>query len=413
MPSAKQVLWVTSIAELLAMSLWFSGTAVLPQLARQWHAGLDVTAWLTIAVQLGFVAGALLSAVFNLPDVFSATRIFIVSCFAAAGCNAAFAVVAADHITVALMFRFLTGLLLAGVYPTGMKILTGWFRGGRGLALGILVGALTVGSALPHAVHAFGDISWRAVVLATSGFAALAGVVVMFGVSDGPYAAPAPRFDFHQVSQIVRNRRLRLANFGYLGHMWELYSMWPWITLLLAASRGAPSPSSLEMVSFAAIAAGAIGCVWAGQASDRAQRGTAAERIRRRSRVTVWAMMVSATCCVLAALFIHHFPVLVAVAIIWGVAVVADSAQFSTIVSEVSDQRYVGTALTLQTALGFLLTTVSIRAVASIAAHRGWGVAAAAMAIGPALGVIAMLRLEAAVQGISEPERAGNFASES
>ncbi len=397
----KRVLWLIAAAELLAMSLWFSGTAVLPQLARQWQAGLGVTSWLTIAVQLGFVAGALLSAVLNLPDVFSATRIFVASCLLAAVSNALFALLAARSVPLALLFRFMTGLLLAGVYPTGMKILTGWYRGGRGLALGILVGALTVGSALPHAVHAFGELPWRAVVLSSSGFAVLAAGCVLFGVRDGPYAAPAPRFDFRQVSEVVRNRRLRLANLGYLGHMWELYSMWGWITILLAASRQAISPSGLEAASFAAIAAGGIGCIWAGWASDRAQGesgATTAKLVRGRAGVTIWAMAISGACCVLAALALHHFPWLLAIALVWGVAVVADSAQFSTIVSEISDQRYVGTALALQTALGFLLTTVSIRVIALIAAHYGWGAAAAAMSIGPALGIVAMLRLQRAAE---------------
>ncbi len=396
--SRRRVLWLVAIAELLAMSLWFSGTAVLPQLARLWHADFCVTAWLTMAVQLGFVAGALLSAIFNLPDVFSATRVFVFSCLLAAIANALFALVAGHSAVLALLFRFLTGLLLAGVYPVGMKILTGWYRAGRGLALGILVGALTVGSALPHGVHAFGELPWRTVVLVSSLFAAIAGLLAMLGVGDGPYVTPAPHFDFRQIGQVVRNRRVRLANLGYLGHMWELYSMWAWITILLAASRRALSPNVLELISFAAIAAGAVGCVWAGWASDRTQHASSAERIQGRSRVTVWAMAVSGTCCVLASLSLHHFALLVAIALVWGVAVVADSAQFSTIVSEVSGQAYVGTVLTMQTALGFLLTAISIRVIALIAAHFGWGLAAAAMAIGPALGIAAMLRLEHAVE---------------
>ncbi len=187
--------------------------------------------------------------------------------------------------------------------------------------------------------------------------------------------------------------------------------MWGWVTLLLAASRGAASPSGLEAASFAAIASGAIGCVWAGWASDRAQNGTTAQRIRCRSRVTVWAMAVSGACCVLAAFSIHHFALLVAIAIVWGIAVVADSAQFSTIISEVSDQRYIGTALTLQTALGFLLTSFSIRAIAYIAAHHGWAAASAAMAIGPALGIVAMLQVERAVARPA-PEPAARHARE-
>ncbi len=396
--SQRRVLWLIAVAELLAMSLWFSGTAVLPQLARLWHADFSVTAWLTMAVQLGFVAGALLSAIFNLPDVFSATRVFVFSCLLAAVANALFAFAAGHGVVLAILFRFLTGLLLAGVYPVGMKILTGWYRAGRGLALGILVGALTIGSALPHGVHAFGELPWRTVVLVSSLFAVIAGLLAMVGIGDGPYSAPAPRFDFHQIGEVVRNRRVRLANLGYLGHMWELYSMWAWITILLAASRRTLTPTVLELASFAAIAAGAAGCVWAGWASDRNQHASCAERIQGRSRVTIWAMAVSGACCVLAGLSIHHFALLVAIALVWGVAVVADSAQFSTIISEVSDQAYVGTVLTMQTALGFLLTAISIRVIALIAAHFGWGVAAAAMAIGPALGIAAMLRLEHAVE---------------
>jgi len=401
--SQSRVLCLVAIAELLAKSLWFSGTAVIPQLSREWHADISLTSWLTLAVQLGFVAGALILAASNLLDLVSAAWIFAASGVLGAIFNGAFALIAADHVGLALLFRFLTGMIAAGVYPTGMKLLTGWFgRERRGLAMGIVVGAITVGSALPHAVH-IGSLPWRQVVYVCSGFSLLA-AALMLGVREGPLQVAQPRFDFRQWSQALRNRRLRLANLGYLGHMWELYSMWGWITLLLAAAAPGTSHRLLETLSFAAIAAGLLGCVWAGYVSDRNQRpvqDSASLDVRARARVTIVAMATSGMCCVLVAIFFHHFWLVVAISFVWGISVVADSAQFSTIVSEVSDQRYVGTALTMQTAMGFLLTAVSIRMVAAIGTAYGWRWAALSMAIGPAMGVLAMVRLQHA------PETAG------
>jgi len=398
-----RVLCLVAIAELLAKSLWFSGTAVIPQLSREWHANLSLTAWLTLSVQLGFVAGALILAASNLLDLVSPARIFAASGVLGALFNGAFALVAADHAGLALFFRFLTGMIVAGVYPTGMKLVTGWFGSKRrGLAMGILVGAITVGAALPHAVH-IGSLPWRQVVYVCSGFSLLA-AALMRAVRQGPLHVAQPKFDFRQCAQALRNRRLRLANFGYLGHMWELYSMWGWITLLLAAAAPGASQHLLETLSFAAIAVGLVGCVWAGYVSDRNQQrvqDSASLDIRARAHVTIVAMSASGACCVLAAIFFRHFWVVVAISLIWGISVVADSAQFSTIISEVSDQRYVGTALTMQTAMGFLLTAVSIRVVAAIGTAFGWRWAALSMAIGPAMGLIAMVRLR------HTPETAG------
>ena len=406
-PKARNTLILLSVAELLAMSLWFTGTAVLPQLEREWRLGLGAASWLTISVQLGFVTGALLAAIFNLADVFSAPRIFVISALLAATANALFATFS-SNVAFALTCRFLTGAFLAGVYPTGMKILAGWFQQGRGLALGILIAALTIGSATPHALLAGRDymlanIPWHHIVLASSGLAILAAMIVALGVREGPYAAPQPPFHFSQIGEALRNRRLRLANLGYLGHMWELYSMWGWISLLLAAAasrseRTVPA-SFIEFATFLVIAIGAIGCVWAGLASDTlagAAASSAAGRLKSRANVTIIAMATSAGCCLLAALLFNHLSLLLVVALIWGVAVIADSAQFSAIVSEVSDQRYVGTALTTQTALGFLLTTISLRVMAYVAANYGWRWAAASLAIGPVLGVVAMVRLKRA-----------------
>lgn len=394
--AGRRVLWLLALAELLAMSLWFTGTVVLPQLAALWGADLGRAAWLTLAVQLGFVAGAVVSAALNLADVYRPTRLFALCAVLAAGANALFAWVAAASVPAALVLRFLTGAFLAGVYPPGMKIMAGWYQRGRGLALGVLVGALTVGSALPHAVNATGGLPWRGVVLASSGFALVAALLVALGVTEGPYAGGRAVFDLRQAGEVFRNRRLRLATFGYLGHMWELYSMWGWIAVMLAASEPGTPRAVVEWAAFGAVAIGFVGCVWAGRASDvLPAAGTGAARVARRADVTILAMSVSGACCVLAALAFGHFGWLIAISLVWGVAIIADSAQFSAIISEVAEPRYVGTALTLQTAVGFLLTTVSVRVVAAIGINLGWRWAAASMAVGPLLGIVAMARLKA------------------
>lgn len=389
--SSRRVLFFLSLAELLAMSLWFTGTAVLPQVTKIWDSGIALGSWLTVAVQIGFAVGALAFALFNIPDIFSPISVFVASAILAAAANAGFALVAAKPLP-AILLRGATGFFLAGVYPPGMKIIAGWFQKGRGLALGVMIGALTVGSAVPHGVNSFGSIPWRGVVLLGSVQALLGGLVVALAVREGPYAMPQSRLDLSQIGEIVRNRPLRLANLGYLGHMWELYSMWGWIAVVLAAASDW-SKSQSELGTTAVIAIGAVGCIWAGAASDRLQNSLEAARIAQRARVTIIAMAVSAACCVIAALVYNYAWLLLVVALVWGIAVIADSAQFSAIISEVAQKSYIGTALTLQTALGFLLTAFVIRLMATIAAHYTWRAALASMALGPLLGIWAMTGL--------------------
>jgi MFS family permease len=367
------------------MSLWFSGSAVVPALTKEWHLSGSAAGWLTLSVQLGFVAGTLLSALFNLPDVISPRHLFTLTALAGAIVNGIFGWFAHDA-SFAIVLRFLTGMFLAGVYPPAMKILATWFKHGRGLALGFLVGALTLGKATPYLINGVGSANWRINVLFVSGLAIVGGVIVLLFVNDGPFALPAARFDLSQIGKIFRNRGVRLANLGYLGHMWELYAMWTWIPFMIRASLATrkSDPALAEVGSFIVIGCGAAGCVVAGLIADRVGR----------TIVTSAAMAVSGSCCLMIGLLFGANPIaLLSVAAIWGASVVADSGQFSACVTELGDPQYIGTALTIQTCLGFLLTTISIELIPWVEASVGWRYAFAILAPGPVFGVISMMRL--------------------
>ena len=390
----RQLLLICAV-EVLAMGLWFSASSVVPQLSDEWHLSDAGATWLTTSVQLGFVAGALTSAILNLPDRMPLTRLIGASALLAAAANAAVAVLA-HGLALAIPLRFLTGVALAGVYPPGIKLMATWFRAGRGFAVGAQVGALALGSGTPHLVNALPALDWQAVLSVASVLAVVGAGLAVATLHEGPYAAAAAPFAPGYVRRLFGDRAQRLVCFGYFGHMWELYAMWTWVPAYAAASfaaagDGDPSRTSVELAAFAAVGvAGLAGCILGGLVAD----------VRGRAAVTIWAMGVSGTCCVLAAAVYGLAPaVVVVLMLVWGMAVVADSAQFSTALTEVADPEYVGTAVTAQTAIGFAITVVSIRLLPGVRDAVGWRYAFLFLAVGPALGIIAMARVRSLLRG--------------
>ena len=377
-------------AEVLIFGLWFSASAILPQMTEEWRLSGADQSWMTMSVQIGFVFGALCIALLNLADRLPPNRLIAVCAFGGAAANAGIAFL--DYApALALLLRFVTGMGLAGSYPPGMKLAATWCKEDRGLGIGLLVGGIVLGKSIPHLLNALpllgndGMPPWRTVLLVTSALAALGALVAGIGVHAGPFLTGVAPFNWRFAGRVLSHKPTRLANFGYLGHMWELYGMWTWVPIFLIASYSSAGWSTLSarLAGFAAIAVGAFGSLAAGLLADRYGR----------SRVTVISLVLSGACTLCAGIFFSNPGLLTVLCLVWGITVVADSAQFSAAVSELTDPRYVGTALTVQTTLGFLLTMISIRIIPPLVEIIGWEWAFAVLAPGPVFGIWSMLRL--------------------
>jgi MFS family permease len=382
-----RVLALLSIAIVLSLTAWFSATAIMPELKREWHLSPFVLAWLTNGVQIGFVCGALGASLVNLPDIVRLRTLMASSALLAAAANASLLV---DHGPVgAIAARVVTGFALAGVYPPALKLVSTWFNRDRGLALGTVIGALTLGSSMPHLFRSLSEsVDWRFVVKASTLATTVGGVLFLFFAREGPYPFGRAIFDPRQAGAVFRDRDLLLANLGYFGHMWELYAMWAWLLLYVNEALGAQHALSVgraSLLTFVAIGTGAFGCILGGILSDRIGR-----------TLTTAGMMIVSGACALAIGFAFDGPswLFITILVIWGISVIGDSAQFSAMVTELADQRFVGTALSVQLGLGFALTVVAIWLMPRMADFLGsWRWTFLVLVPGPSIGACAMLLL--------------------
>lgn len=382
--SVKLILPVIVISQFLCTSLWFAGNAIINDMADDLHLDASFLAHLTSAIQFGFISGTLVFAVFTISDRVSPSRVFFVSSIFAGLFNLGISI-DGINVTEILLFRFLTGFFLAGIYPVGMKIASDYYQAGLGKSLGFLVGALVIGTAFPHLLKSFiTGFPWRYVLYATTSLSFLGGVSILLFVPDGPYRRFSQKLNMMAFIKGFRQPDFRAASFGYFGHMWELYTFWAFVPVMLTAYtlRYPQSNLNIPMLSFLIIASGGLACVMSGVFSLRYGA----------KKLATLALFLSCLCCLTSPLFLFSaYPtVLIAFLFFWGLVVIADSPLFSTLVAQSAPPESRGTALTIVNCIGFSITIVSIQFLNVLAEQISGQFIYMVLALGPVLGLMAL-----------------------
>lgn len=386
MKKMNRILPVIVISQFFCTSLWFAGNAVMADIAKQLHLEPAYLAYLTSAVQAGFITGTLIFAILSISDRFSPSLVFFTCAIVAAVINFAVSIHSINS-SALMLLRFMTGFFLAGIYPVGMKIAADHYQQGLGKSLGFLVGALVIGTAFPHFLKSMmAALPWRYVIFSTSSLSALGGLAMFFWVPDGPYRKPGQKLNLNEFLQSFRDSKFRAASFGYFGHMWELYAFWVFVPVMLAAYKGHHPAQSLNipLLAFLIIVAGSISCVFSGLISQRLGA----------KKTAVIALCLSGICCLISPLFLFNNSVaaFIVFLFIWSLAVIADSPMFSTLVAQNAPETSKGTALTIVNCIGFSITIISIQLINALRNNANTQYIYMVLAIGPVLGLVALLK---------------------
>lgn len=382
----RRILFIIVVSQFAGTSLWFASNAVLGDMQQQWGLAANALGYMTSAVLLGFIAGTLAFAFFAIADQFSSRVVFFACSLLGAAANLGVYLLA-EGLWSLLFFRFVTGFFLAGIYPVGMKIAAGWFRKDLGKAIGFLIGALVLGTALPHLLKALGHaLPWQTVTVTVSAVVAAGGLLMYAFVPDGPYLVKGTRFDPKALASVFRSRLFRASAFGYFGHMWELYAFWAFAPVALAAYLAGKPMVNLDISfwAFCVIGIGSIGCAGGGLYSLK--HGSA--------RVAFTQLASSGLCCLLSPfLFYAPAPVYLAFLLFWGIVVVGDSPQFSTLNAANAPSHLVGSALTIVNCIGFAISIVSVQLLNYLVTFVDPSYLFLVLALGPLCGLVSMMPL--------------------